>query len=140
MHCLNNMICIVWIIWHMHWVNDMTHVLCEWDDTCIVWMLSQITLILKYLLFLVCGPGNFLDSFGSCNPCPLNTFSHISGATACRPCYGGSITLSTGAKNYWDCGRKLLLPFWFSQFRCRAYLFLWHLRCHFGMLIHFQND
>ena len=58
--------------------------------------------------FSVCGPGNFVNSTdGSCNPCPLSTFSSYYNAKACEPCYGGSITHSTGAKNYWECGMKL---------------------------------
>ena len=76
---------------------------------------------------------------GSCNPCPINTFSTYAGAKDCQTCYGGSITHSTGAKNYWDCGRRLqfncdLHPFYsywiiHNAFQLkmtfRAYLFLW---------------
>ena len=70
--------------------------------------------------FLDCGPGNFVDTNDdSCNPCPLNTYSDLTGATACQQCLGGSITKTTGNKYYWDCGKILQIH---SGFYCREYL------------------
>ena len=58
------------------------------------------------IIILDCGPGNFVDTTdGTCNPCPLNTYSSVTGATACQTCLGGSITKETGAKHYTDCGK-----------------------------------
>lgn len=53
-----------------------------------------------------CSPGTFANqSTGSCDPCPVGTFSEDYGANECRPCRLGTFAASSGTKTCTVCAR-----------------------------------